>query len=345
MQSRPLKNYTLATNQSVIESATVSMQNILSVTLPILSVGVIAACIANGLICWIIWNKRQLHTPTFYLVFNMAVSDCILLVSALLIISLDYVLISAKLNQYSLCILVLCKVLLCLNTTAYVSSTFTLASISIERYYTLFSNYRGGSFFNTKLKLVLAISLSWLLGFAISWPFILVMLVPRKFPWICAADNFKAIFSPLYFVTLSLIAYILPLAIVIMVYTKIILYLKQYLKHNKLPNASLQRKRHTRIVKMLVILTCFFFILSLPQYLIFLIMAFSRKSATDFLTTNNPRNAIMVEIVFLFNIVSCLQNSILYFYYNPMARPSVPCKCSYRCMIRRQVNTVNTITP
>ncbi|RDD37900.1 Rhodopsin, GQ-coupled [Trichoplax sp. H2] len=318
-----------------------NLQSILNITLPILLTFTVFGCMANSIVCWIIWKKRELHTPTFYLIMNMAISDCAILCMSSLQLLNDYTLLRLKIRPQEIKFIIFCRLLPIFCLTAYISSTFTLAAISIERFYSISSWSNNKSYFNTRKKLRLVIGFSWLVGIIVASPFAAIVTVPGRFPWICIIVKINIVLSSIYFLTLFLIAYLCPLVVMVIMYTKIILFLRSHFvihQQNDLKTYQANKKRHIRIVKKLILLTSLFLTLSFPLFFLYLLMGFSGKSSYNFLKIKNPRNIILSEVGFLLTVVSCLQNPLLYFSFNPAFRKAITINCLCYQRSKRQIS-------
>lgn len=156
------------------------------------------------------------------------------------------------------------------------------------------------------------------------------MIVPQRFPWICIIVNIDLAFTSVYFLALDLIAYVIPAIIVVTMYIKIILFLRHHLVYNRQrqwQTSHFNRERHIRLLKMFILLTSIFILFSSLLFSLLLIVAFTGKSASQFLVSRNPRSAILAELGFLLTVLSCLQNPILYFAFNPSFRQALYLKC------------------
>ena len=316
-------NASNVTENSSLYSQNQTIRTMLNITLPILLIAMIIGCAGNAFVCWIIRNKREFHTPTFYLMMNMAISDCIMLLASSIMLINDIALMTFKTTQFQISFTLLCKLLPVLILTSYVSSSVTLAAISVERYWSVTARSQQGSLLNTRKKLQIIIIISWLLGFLITSPFFGIVTVPQRFPWICTIKNINIVFSSAYFLTLTLIAYVLPAITVVTMYVKIILFLRHSFNDKrqcKQQKYYANRKRHIRMVFMFILLTGTFLLFSSFLFSLFLLMAFSGKGVDQHLVSQNPRSAILAELGFLLTVVSCLQNPILYFAFNPSFR-------------------------
>ncbi|RDD37898.1 Neuropeptide SIFamide receptor [Trichoplax sp. H2] len=319
-----------------------------TVTIPLVLTSTILVIIINFIICRIIIKKKEFHTSTFYLLFNMAISDCFIMVAAFLLIGNNYI---ASIQVWSSAtLMVVCKITPSLNAVSLVSSTYTLAAISIERHYTLISKVRNRSLFKTRKRLTIVIAATWLIGLIMAIPMLFIATYTPKTPWMCNIINISLAFNVGYFMSLLVVAYIIPLIIMIIMYSKIIHFLTNNLMTNQnTPSPVYQnnRKRHTRIIAMLIIATVLFFLFCFPLFISFIIVALSGLDFAIYFSAITPRQVAILQAAFLITVIACIQNPIIYFSFMPAFRQAFPCYDLYR---RNKINnwkfmSSNQITP
>lgn len=322
-------------NQSLFHHAALRAKTIQIVSMPIMFIFAVFGCLSNILICYTIYKKKELHTPTFYLIINMAISDCfIFLISSAIVVNNYMVSLNVMTTTY---LITFCKLLPFVNLTAYISSTFTLAVISIERKHIISVWTRRRSLLSSKTKIWIAIGLSWIIGIATAAPILIFMTISRDDPWSCniANSNRHRIYNIIYFMSLFLIAYLIPLIIIYANYTQVVAYLIRKLtskNQNHQKFVKLHRKRQIRVIKMLLIITTAFLILSFPLFLLYLVSAFSGRNSVDYISVKNPTMSILAQFAFLLTVLSCIQHPILYLTFNATIRQGIQFlrPCLYR---------------
>ncbi|RDD37892.1 Neuropeptide FF receptor 2 [Trichoplax sp. H2] len=305
---------------------------LIRIVLPFIIFPSIFVIIANCMICYAIIKKKELHTSTYYLMINRAISDCMIVIWSSAIIILHYYL--ALTNTSTSFLAITCKIAMFSDVAAFTASTFTLAAISIERYHTVLpSKPLKTSFFNTPLKLRMMAGFSWIAGISMAWPLIILTNVDPKNAWICNVAYFGPSFNITYVMILFCISFLLPAILIAISYFKIIqfLYRKNIVHSDQQYSRILafrhNRQRHLNTIKMLILVTLGFMSTCLPIFLAYIAVSFSRRSLTDYLIQFNQNETSLVQLGLIFIIISCLLNPIIYLYYNYTIRTTVFTSC------------------
>ncbi|RDD37896.1 Neuropeptide FF receptor 2 [Trichoplax sp. H2] len=288
--------------------------------------------ITNGLICWATAKTKRLHTPTFCLVVNMAISDCIILVTGLASTIINAIMSSMAVSVISATIA--CKLIGFTSICGVITSTLTLSAISIDRTFILTTKSRRRTLFNSNKKLNILVGLIWLIAAIVALPFGVLMTVFPSSP-ICDIKNISRTFNGTYFIILFIVAYMIPAITVIIMYTKIIVVLaKGISKQRNLSAFELTRKHHIKLIKTLSIVTVIFFLLAGPLFIIYIIIALSGKSAFNYMLSLSRSQAQILQICFIALYLSSLLNPIIYFFMNSTLRQALTCKS--QCYVRLQ---------
>lgn len=343
LSAKLLQVYMANTTTSMLNNSQQKLASTLGISLPFIVFLALIGLVANLLICYIIFKKNELHTPTFYLMINMSVSHCLALVVSCCIIGLDYYLSSNP--GISPLLIAFCKAFYCINCTSYIVSTSTLTVISIERYLTILSaSPLRNTLLNTSLKLKITIAFTWIIGILMGWPnLIMVNILPRH-PWVCNIGFVGAHFNLPYFISLLILAFIIPSLIIGILYFKIVLFLRGKLinhqaSHHNNVSFLRSRKRHLNTIKMLTFVTCGFMITCMPIFITSLVIAWNAKNSVDFYISIGYTNTMVMQLGFLFLIFSFIINPLIYLYYNQSIRSSLPALFCQRC--RKPVITVS----
>ncbi|RDD37895.1 Neuropeptide Y receptor type 2 [Trichoplax sp. H2] len=294
--------------------------------------------ITNGLICLAITKTKKLHTPTFYLVFNMAISDCIFLVSGLSAASLNAILSSKTLSVLSAS--VACKLVGFANVCSVIASTLTLSAISIDRNFILTTKSCRRTLFNSYWKLAILIGLIWSIGTIAAIPFAVLMTIYPS-SRMCDIMNRRRTFNVTYFILLLIVACIIPAIIVMTKYAKIMSVLAKGIDSRRtLSTFELTRKHHIKLIKSLSIVTIIFLSLTCPILIVYIIFAFSGQSSFNYMLSLSQTQAQIIQICFIVGYFSCLANPIIYFCMNTTLRQALTCKLQCRYRVQSTIHMV-----
>ncbi|RDD37893.1 Neuropeptide Y receptor [Trichoplax sp. H2] len=321
---RTISNHFNQTENSTTNQFALRKYRALQIILPISIIIAVLGTIANSLICYAIVKKKELHTPTCYLMINMAISDCLTVIMTALINTIHYYL--ACYIAFSSFLVFTCKITYFVNAIAYISSTVTLVAISLERHSKISPlSMQKSSFFNNTFKLKAAIAFTWIAGIVIAIPYLtLVSIVPQN-PWICSINYITPTFNIPYFISLFILVFIVPNIIIIAMYSRIIRYLNQNNAAQR-NQPSFQRifkhkrKMHCDTIKMLILVTAGYMITSLPIFIAYIMIAFSGLNLVDYIIHLNDMQTSVAQIAYIILPLACCQNPLIYLYYNKAIR-------------------------
>ena len=307
---------------------------------------VISTCLfgltVNGIVSHSIFKKKFLHSPTYILICNMCISDMITLVGVLINRTLDLFLATEASNLCMLCFNISCKLFIYLLSTSFAVSTFSLATIAIDRYYIATQTRVKQSLpLQTKWKLRITITSLWLGSFIINSPQLTLIHLSTEIPYQCDFNRPNSLYNTIYFSSLLAITYVLPLAIVIIMYLKLGLFLRTALIrrsgiHPTRSNQKFQanQKRRLSMIKMMIAATIAYMLISVPFVLIVLSLTFLGKSLS-FVTKTSSVGLILTNAGFTLSTFSCILNPIIYLIYNDTLRKALPLCLRYRYRYKR----------
>ena len=297
----------------------------LQIILPITFVLAIAGVIVNSLICYAIIKKKELHTPTYYLMINMAISDALITIFTSLVTAIHYYLSYYVITTPLL--VAACKITCFVDAVAFASSTLTLTAIAIERYYKILpsSSYKT-SCINSSFKLKSTIGFTWMAGIIVAIPYLVFVDIVPENPWICSILYLGPSFNKPYFITLLILIYVIPNILIIYFYARIIHYLGlKKISQINLNQAVFKNNRKAQIntIKMLILVTIGFMCTSLPIFAAYIIIAYSGLHMVDYLIHVNNLQSSIAQIAFIMVTISCCQNPLIYIYYNQTIRKTL----------------------
>ncbi|RDD37901.1 Neuropeptide FF receptor 2 [Trichoplax sp. H2] len=291
---------------------------------------------ANGIISYSIFKKRSLHLPTYILISNMCVSDIITLISVAVNTAVDNILAIKGTNILSFDIA--CKLLVYILATSFTVSTFSLATIAIDRYCIVtHERIKQMLFLKTKWKLRITIPSLWLVSCIINSPILWLIYVSPTIPSQCDFNQHRKLHNIIYFSLLFLIIYILPLAVVVVVYLKLGLFLRSALisrnknDMNRYRQFKLNQKRGQSMIKMMTAVTIVYMFISVPFVVIVLTTTYYGTTLSS-ITNSSPTALILVSTGFALSTFSCVINPIIYLKYNETLRKALPSwlRCGHR---------------
>ncbi|RDD37889.1 Cholecystokinin receptor [Trichoplax sp. H2] len=320
-------------NISALREFAWEKQQSMKIVLPTMITLSILGIAANCIICYAIIKKKELRAVTYYLMINMAISDCLILAVLSCIEGINYYLTDHVASTPLL--VAFCKILGYFNSISYHASTCTLAAISIERYYILSSAaIHHPSFFNTASKLRLMIGYSWLAGFIIAMPSIIVYGIDINYPYSCSIGFISPSFNIPYFITVFIVLLVVPSIIIIIMYGKIIRYLYKNVSNNDrrhtLSQGFKNNRQHQRnTIKMLVLVTASFTISCYPIFLAYISVSIQRQSTAKYLYENRLRASIISKFMIITYTLPCILHPLIYLHYNRSIRGALIDCCRY----------------
>lgn len=227
------------------------------------SVAVLTVC-GNLLVILSIIYFRQLHTPTNYLVFSLAVAD--LLVGALVLpLTMEFSVTSCFFYK-----VFYCKVRGTFDVSLCTASILNLCCISIDRYYAVCHPLKYQSKINDRVVVVM-ILFSWTLSVLTGIGYISAGMTSGK----CDSKCF------VYFLIANILglvfSFYLPVIIILCIYVKIFLVARRQVKSiQNSKSAATVRKTERKATKTLAIVMGVFLLCWLPFFLFTTILSFSQ---------------------------------------------------------------------
>ncbi|XP_052799217.1 probable G-protein coupled receptor 19 [Mya arenaria] len=220
---------------------------------------------ANLLVCLVIYRSRRIQSTTNYFVVSMALSDLLFTIFCVPFIA------SRLISNRWLLGPIMCRLVRFVQISAPTTSVFVLASISVDRFYTIiyplsFKITRG-----TAKRLIVS---CWTLSFAVCI-FSIYFFQPLTITWghmtVCPTyvpnKDWMAILYGALFVSLT---YLIPVIIIIVIYSRIFRYVwtpstdRRSLKRtsNSVPRTKV------KMLKMLIIVTVVTLSCHTPYYIV-----------------------------------------------------------------------------
>ena len=258
-------------------------------TIPFYVIGLIG----NVLVIRIVHKTRDMHTPTNYLLANMAVSDVIYIVFWPL-----YLLGSGKF---------FCKSLAVVDISLMVSC-ITLTVLAVERYHAVLKPFSAG----LRLKednIKQAIAFIWIASVIICLPEFIFNEWSKEYsacigPWTLHMNQASKVFVIVYAVVTTYI----PMAVMFYCYTSLIKGL--YIAKKVCPEATGQRRSEEKklaIIITFILVTAVFFVGYTPVVTFYTVVASGNDEQMDFKLYS------VLSSVFIFLLDCCLCfNPILY---------------------------------
>ena len=238
----------------------------------LVSFGVIAVVtvIGNVLICWIELTRKP-RKSSGYFIINLALSD---LAVGLIGIPLD---IAERLSSGWPFFAFMCNVIYPFQTVLMAVSVITLLSMSVERYRSVVTPFKGKPTGKLIVRVIVAV---WVMCILLVTPYTLVLKIKDG---ICVENWPSRDHVKVYTASIFTVLYLLPLTLITICYTKICLYLqkearrwKSMIKYygesirqvRRISNA--RHKQNIAIIKAFVAAVMAFAICQLPTHVIWL---------------------------------------------------------------------------
>ena len=252
-------------NRSYNCSLPISSEDIVFATL--YSFIVFFGVLGNVIVITIVRNTPSMHTPTNYLLLNLAVGDLI----TLLFCPGFYEFVQQSVQLGATVGDVMCKLFFgnAIVCVAYDASILTLCVIAIERFIGIVKPFNN-DWALTKKRVSLAIVIIWVMAVTSSFPDILLtkhinnrsplhFCSPCTRPWKVVNQT---LLVKTYTVTHSVVLIVFPSAIILFCYISVFLALK-WGPGDSLPDKR-NRKKTQKLLKLLVSLAVAFCVLCLP---------------------------------------------------------------------------------
>ncbi|RDD36784.1 Atypical chemokine receptor 3 [Trichoplax sp. H2] len=272
-----------------------------------------------------IYKCRRFHTPSYILSVNMATSDIMLLSNAILFgITNSIWLFSQESGTTFRYQKILCKINLFMLSASYTTSSQSLMAISIDRYFTIV-HLKSRSPFTSRRFLIITIILTWVIGFTVASPFIVITNNNEKIPFMCDLIYDDRPFMQIYLLVTVVIGYPIPLVVVATLYYKIIRRVKSSIMANKNSVTVIHHSSHRQInaTKIMFIATFLFMSNSIPFAIVWVTIAVIGKSYVEFLLSLSRLMFILISFAFGLGIMNALQNPIISLVFNQTFRRAV----------------------
>ena len=243
-----------------------------SIWLPIYFIGLLA----NIFVCLTIMERHRLRSSLYRLILSNAASDvlgdaCILAYLCLTVILsyYDYSL-SRQIGN------VICKIIGLSVFATYFISIFTLTLLSIDRYYGVVK-LRNKHILSTNCRIVSAIVITWIAGFAAAMPFIWIYHLPQQSSQYCDFSLITTTWGQSYAIALLIIVVFVPFILIIYCYAKVAkkIYTVKPLPVHNYSNPSHRLPRiHKEAIQMIMAVTGITLISALTIQITLLIVAF-----------------------------------------------------------------------
>ncbi|RDD36039.1 5-hydroxytryptamine receptor 1F [Trichoplax sp. H2] len=288
----------------------------------------------------IYFSKELSKSPTYYLIGNMVISDIataslFMTLPIVTVFSLPYAVVDA-----------ICRILSLVTGISFMASVLSLTSISIDRYLSILKPMLLASR-TKKLKMFkIVIVFIWLLSITASLPFIyLTGALPG--PTNSCALMHRGRIGLIFYLLITIILYIVPLAIMSILYFKIYQFLLQRYKEesSKEPGevktkTFLDNAKRKSLIRTLIIVTVVFALMTWPFFAMTLGMSITGIGIDD-LERESLFLFILCTFAVSFTVCTPVVNPLLLIKYdkNIRSRSSI----LYN-RIRRRISRHNKIT-
>ncbi|NXS53144.1 DRD3 protein, partial [Brachypteracias leptosomus] len=178
----------------------------------------------NVLVCLAVLRERTLQTTTNYLVVSLAVAD--LLVATLVMPWVVYLEVTGGVWTFSR---ICCDVFVTMDVMMCTASILNLCAISIDRYTAVVKpvQYQYSTGKSSCRRVSLMIVIVWMLAFTVSCPLLFGFNTTAD-PSVCSISN------PSFIIYSSLVSFYLPFMVILLLYVRIYLVLRQRQKKRTL---------------------------------------------------------------------------------------------------------------
>ncbi|XP_031557227.1 neuropeptide FF receptor 2-like isoform X2 [Actinia tenebrosa] len=275
------------------------------------------ATIGNSLVIFVVYKTRELHTVTGYLIANLAIADL-----GVGLLCIPFTVVVFELNFVWPFGYFMCKLISPIQVFFLMGSVGTLMAISIDRHQSIVYP------FNPRITITqgkLIIALIWLIALFPAFPMLGVM--KQSYTWhkdgqpACMEDWPDQKLNVAYTVASFLLTYAIPLPMIIILYIRIGLKLREAIKDAADRPGFHAAQQTTRIIKMLVAVVVCYALCYLPFHtLYFTVSSGHRTRYTDILNS-------YCQVIMYFNSAS---NPILYAFLGDLFRDGFRRACGMR---------------
>ena len=247
------------------------------IALPLALIGLIS----NVFILYIFITDLFFHQPTYYLIMVAVISDIITAIT----MTYGYSHILAR-TVDSHGAHIMCQTAVFITATSYTVSIMTICIIAIDRYFIVVKPWSPIYQQNKKRFLIISEILIWIMAAAVTAPLMAMMESKDKDYGLCDFVPITTSIS-IYLVFLVLLVYIIPSFIIIMTYSKIIMYWRSHISFNG-DVANQRRIRNKMFIKTLMSIALSYVLLTWPYFATILGYAITKKSYFQLRHTNRP---------------------------------------------------------
>ena len=252
--------------------------------------------IGNTIVCIVVCRRSGEKTVTNYFIMNLAMSDLLYT----LCIPFD---VFATVNKAWPHGAIMCRILYPAQTMTITVSGFSLTALSVTRFWAVVKPLRG----ELSLKQTgLVIAVLWVLATSTVIPYIIFLKYTTS-EKTCDEDWPSHTQRKIYTASLLVIQYALPLTIIIVCYLMIGTELT---KGRTEIRDRIRVEENRRVVKMLVIVTLVFAILTLPSTIMWMWLDFGQADL------NFPHFWDVVQVLNILDFLNCASNPIIYSFCN-----------------------------
>ena len=260
----------------------------------------VISLVGNIMVCYVVSRRMKMKTVTNYFIMNLAIADLLYT----LCIPLDVYATESSHREWPYGSF-MCRVLYPAQTLTMTVSGFTLTALSATRYWAVVNPLKRQ--LNTTQSLIMIILL-WFMAAITVIPYIKYLGIVES--GMCEDEwpNVKP--RQIYTASLFVIQYAIPLSIILMCYIRIGLELtKGPVTYNRML-AKARGKEAKKVIKMLVIVTLTFAILTLPSSIMWMWLDFGNadKKFTSFYD--------LVDVLYILDFLNSATNPIIYSFCN-----------------------------
>ena len=248
--------------------------SIAAFTITISSIGVIA----NSVLLYLFLTIPRFHRTTYYLMFISCLTDLI----ANVVNIVSYVILLKRFLNTAF----LCKILGFLIYISYGVSIMNLSLIAIYRYLSVVRPFAKVYTTYKKQFIIISEIIIWIVCIMTCLPDLIYFQIQEQSRKICAYDEITPFLSG-YLITFVIVYYIIPSAIIIIFYWRIINHQRNYVRPG-LSSISRQQdtNRKDKLIKSIMIISACYVLTTWPVFACFLAVAISRKTFSQILSEN-----------------------------------------------------------
>ncbi|RDD40476.1 Prokineticin receptor 2 [Trichoplax sp. H2] len=276
----------------------------------------------NLLLLFVVVVSKRLKEPTYILIGSVIINDCLSTLQ-LVIVSLTPLILQNFNFQGAE---IFCKILFYTFYSTYNTSVLSLTAISVYRRKILIqtaSILTKKQQYQYVTKITVAI---WIFGSLVSIPSLFIVSNARPIMASCDItypSNFPH-FTPIYYLSMTFITYIIPIIIITVNYTRIV---RQILSKVK-PHISIETRkeieeqRRNEVIKMLIIVTGIFMFFAWPFLICLDVLALHGKTFY-ILSRENYSLYLICFFTLPINVLVSIFNPVIYILFDKSIRTEV----------------------